>query len=246
MPEVYLQTISTDDPESDSADVAVAVTHFPWVVGRLAGCDQRVDLPFISRRHCALFLRDDRVWVRDLGSRNGTYLNGEPLTVARPLQDGDRLSLSQLAFQVRLEARPGTPAAGAGAVVEEAKAGGPARHVLVVEDNVDAAETLALLLKGWGHEVRVAHDGPAAIDAAQARQPDAVLLDIRLPGMDGYEVAQQLRTRPGFEKTTLVAMTGYDAEKARRRSEEAGFDHLLTKPVDPDALQELLSHSGVG
>jgi CheY-like chemotaxis protein len=116
--------------------------------------------------------------------------------------------------------------------------------VLVVEDNVDTAATLALLLKEWGHEVQVAHDGPAALQAAQAQPPDAVLLDIRLPGMDGYQVAERLRAQPGLAETTVVAMTGEDQEKARCRSPAVGFDDLLTKPVDPDVLRAVLRRSG--
>jgi CheY-like chemotaxis protein len=124
---------------------------------------------------------------------------------------------------------------------QAAEAASYARHVLVVEDNVDAAETLAILLKGWGHEVRVAHDGPSAIKAVQEQPPDTVFLDIHLPGMDGYEVAQQLRTQPGTGKAMVVAVTGYDEETAKCRSQEAGFDDLLLKPVNPEALREALS-----
>jgi CheY-like chemotaxis protein len=111
----------------------------------------------------------------------------------------------------------------------------------VVEDNEDAAETLAMLLKEWGHDVQVAHNGPQAIQAAQAHRPDTVLLDIRLPGMDGYQVAQRLRSEAGLEEALLVGMTGYPPEEDRRRQEEGGLQHLLAKPVDPETLHAVIS-----
>ena len=115
------------------------------------------------------------------------------------------------------------------------------RRVLVVDDNVDAAESLALLLRMAGHEVRVAHDGLAALAAAEADPPDLVFLDIGMPVMDGYEVARRLRRRPGLEDLLLVAMTGWSQEEDRRRSREAGFGHHLVKPVEPDVLYQLLA-----
>jgi CheY-like chemotaxis protein len=116
------------------------------------------------------------------------------------------------------------------------------RHqVLVVEDNPDAAETLAQLLTGWGHEVHIAHDGAQALQAAQAHPPDTVLLDICLPGMDGYQVAQRLRKEAGLEKARLVGMTGYVQEE-HDQPQAVGLTQVLTKPVDPEALQDLISH----
>ena len=106
---------------------------------------------------------------------------------------------------------------------------------------MDAAESLALLLRMEGHDVRVAHDGPAALAAVEADPPDLVFLDIGMPVMNGYDVAQRLRQRPGLENLVLVAMTGWGQEEDRRRSHEAGFDHHLVKPVDPDALHQLLA-----
>jgi two-component system CheB/CheR fusion protein len=116
-----------------------------------------------------------------------------------------------------------------------------ARKVLVVDDNVDAAHSVATLLQIWGHEIRVAHSGPDALQAAEAFQPDIVLLDIGLPGMSGYEVARQLRQQPRFQRTVLAAITGYGQEQDRRQSGQAGFDHHLTKPVAPATLQELMA-----
>jgi CheY-like chemotaxis protein len=108
-------------------------------------------------------------------------------------------------------------------------------------DRGDAAESLALVLRMEGHEVRVAHDGPAALAAVQAELPHLVFLDIGMPVMNGYDVAQRLRPRPGLESLVLVAMTGWGQEEDRRRSHEAGFDHYLIKPVEPDALRPLLA-----
>jgi CheY-like chemotaxis protein len=115
-----------------------------------------------------------------------------------------------------------------------------AARVLVVDDNVDAAETLADLLDLWGHPVCTVHDGAAALEQAESFQPAVVLLDIGLPGIDGYEVAQRLRRDQGY-CGLLIALTGYGQDEDRRRSEEAGFDHHLTKPVDPEVLRALLT-----
>jgi CheY-like chemotaxis protein len=113
--------------------------------------------------------------------------------------------------------------------------------VLVVDDNVDAADSLVALLEMWGHEAHARHDGPAVASAVSALRPEVVLLDIGLPGMDGYEVARQLRDLPGEPAPLLVAITGYGQPEDRRRSESAGFDVHLTKPVDPERLRELLA-----
>ncbi|HZU34709.1 MAG TPA: ATP-binding protein, partial [Gemmataceae bacterium] len=116
----------------------------------------------------------------------------------------------------------------------------PARHVLLVDDNQDAVETLAKLLRLDGHEVRTAYDGPTALGLARTRPPDVVLLDISLPGMDGFEVARRLRQDLGLKQALLVALTGYGHEEDRRRSRQAGFNVHLVKPVDVRALESLL------
>ncbi|MDI3284384.1 PAS domain S-box protein [Polyangium sp. 15x6] len=113
---------------------------------------------------------------------------------------------------------------------------GEHRRILVVDDNVDAAESLALMLGYLGHETRVAHDGPSTLQIAAAFQPELVLLDIGLPGLDGYEVARRLRAQRETRTAVLVAITGYGLEEDRRRARKAGFDHHLTKPVDHDRL----------
>jgi two-component system, chemotaxis family, CheB/CheR fusion protein len=114
-------------------------------------------------------------------------------------------------------------------------------RVLIVEDDADSAQTLALLLKLWGYEVAVVYDGPNALDATTTYQPDVVFLDIALPRMDGYEVARQLRRLPGMDKALLVAITGYGYEADVRRCKEAGIDGHFLKPVEPTVLRELLA-----
>jgi PAS domain S-box-containing protein len=114
------------------------------------------------------------------------------------------------------------------------------RRILVVEDNVDAGQTLALGLGAIGHEVRLAHDGPSALEIAAEFQPEVVLLDIGLPGMDGYEAGRRLRSAKGVEGTVLVAVTGYGQEEDRQRARDAGFDHHLVKPITPDAILAVL------
>ncbi len=117
---------------------------------------------------------------------------------------------------------------------------GPSRRVVVIEDNVDAAESLQLLLEIWGHQVEMVHDGPAGLEAVRRFEPDVVLCDIGLPGgMDGYEVARRLRSAGSTAR--LVALTGYGQQEDQRRALEAGFDLHLTKPVEPVALQKLLA-----
>jgi two-component system CheB/CheR fusion protein len=116
--------------------------------------------------------------------------------------------------------------------------------VLVVDDNADAAETLAMLLEHWGHDVKLAVDGPTALETAAAQHPDLVLLDIGLPGMTGYEVAEQIRANPALSDTVLVAMTGYGQAEDKKRSRQAGFTLHLVKPVEPPLLQKLLSSLG--
>jgi CheY-like chemotaxis protein len=112
--------------------------------------------------------------------------------------------------------------------------------VLVVDDNVDAAETLATVLQMTGREARTVNDGPGVLEAARDFEPDIVLLDIGLPGMSGYEVARQLRADAGLGRTVLIAVTGWGSEDDRRRSRDAGFDEHLTKPVDLAVLEPLL------
>ena len=135
----------------------------------------------------------------------------------------------------------GTPAdRKRGAPFAPDKAGTAARRVMVVDDNLDSADTMAELIRIWGHEVRTANDGPSALECARGFRPQVVLLDVGLPGMDGYELARRLRAE-GLAGTLLVSVTGYGQEEDRRRAQEAGFDHHLTKPVDPDTLLRIVA-----
>jgi CheY-like chemotaxis protein len=116
------------------------------------------------------------------------------------------------------------------------------RRVLVVDDNVDSADTLAALLRVQGHETAVAYDGATAVDLGRSFRPQIVLLDICLTkGMDGYEVAHWLRREPGLEDTFFAALTGYPEESDQHRSQETGFDAHLVKPVNLSTLEKLLA-----
>jgi CheY-like chemotaxis protein len=115
------------------------------------------------------------------------------------------------------------------------------QRILVVEDNRDSADSLRLLLEYSGHEVAVAYSGHDGVQAAERYQPDVVLCDIGLPGLDGYGVARKLRDNPATAKARLIAVTAYGQDEDRRRSHEAGFEQHLVKPVDPDALRRVLN-----
>jgi pSer/pThr/pTyr-binding forkhead associated (FHA) protein len=133
MPQVHLVTLAAGE---ESREDAIVLSSFPCVVGRHSGCDHRLRDPSVSRRHCAFRLRNGQVWVEDLGSLNGARLNGEPLTVARPLADGDHLELADLAFRVRVSGGP------AEAVLPELPLGGATENVQATGDDVAGAETL--------------------------------------------------------------------------------------------------------
>lgn len=124
--------------------------------------------------------------------------------------------------------------------------GHPARRVLVIEDNRDAAESLKLLLELLGHQVRVAYTGPDGVRMADEWRPDVVVSDIGLPGLDGYAVARELKLRSVASTARLIAVTGYGSEEDRRRAREAGFHGLLTKPADPAALTALIGEEWPG
>jgi len=116
----------------------------------------------------------------------------------------------------------------------------PVRRVLVVDDNEDGAESLAMLLRAEGHHVEVAQDGARALEAAETFRPEVVLLDIGLPGMDGYDACRAMRARPGGDRIVIAALTGWAQEDDHRRSRDAGFDAHLAKPVERAALSALL------
>lgn len=118
---------------------------------------------------------------------------------------------------------------------------GPPLRILVVDDNVDAAQTLSMLLEELGHDVRTAHTGPSALAATDDYQPSLLLLDIGMPGLNGYEVAKRIREQSHFDDVVLVAITGYGQEADRQLSRQAGFDHHLVKPADLRQLERILA-----
>jgi signal transduction histidine kinase/ActR/RegA family two-component response regulator len=142
-------------------------------------------------------------------------------------------------FIVELPALHGDAEADDGSEPLSAKV--PPRRILLVDDNVDAAETLGLLLTTLGATISVAHSGHAALASLDAFEPDTVLLDIGMPEMDGYEVARAIRNRPRHADVLLIALTGWGQQDDQRRSRAAGFDHHLVKPPDLEKLRELLA-----
>jgi CheY-like chemotaxis protein len=138
---------------------------------------------------------------------------------------------------------PPSPASGDASRVDATQV---PKRILVVDDNVDGADALAMLLELGGHTVCVAYDGPQALKACAELHPDVVFLDIGLPCMDGYEVARRLREREaqgdlGAARPFLIALTGWGTDADRRRALDAGFDHHLTKPVQPETLDAFLA-----
>ena len=161
-------------------------------------------------------------------------LHGGTVTVSSTLGQGSE-------FVVRLPAMPTALALAAPA--QDGSARPPPKvpqRILVVDDNVDAAQSLAMLLEMTGHDTRLAYDGPAAVQAAIDYHPDVVLLDIGLPGLDGYKVAQRIRQQAELKNVVLVALTGYGQDSDRQRSQDAGFDHHLVKPADYNDIEKIL------
>jgi CheY-like chemotaxis protein len=146
-------------------------------------------------------------------------------------------------FVVRMPALLRPAAETTHATSSEASHRGRAR-VLIVEDNHDAADSLMMLLELRGHRVRVAYDGVAGIESARANAPDVMLVDLGLPGIDGYEVARQVRRDPDLEQVVLVALTGYGREQDKQQSLAAGFHYHLVKPISPDTLHALVARLG--
>ncbi len=142
-------------------------------------------------------------------------------------------------FTVRLPLLPqGALAAG---IASEPRVEGSSLKVLIVDDNVSSAETTGRMLSMIGHETTLAFGGQEALEAARTFHPDVIMLDLGMPGMSGYDVCRELRRDPGFERTMLIAQTGWGQESDRRKTREAGFDHHLTKPVDLQELSRLLA-----
>ena len=224
--------------EAGGATGKITVDHFPYVIGRRRECDLRVSNACVSRQHCRFFLRDGRVCVEDLRSLNGTFVNEERLREPRPLLDGDVLRVAYVVFKVRAPVTVDDRTVVRSAFGASRLAGG--RRVLVIEDDDNAAQSLALILQAWGCRVRVAHDGDEALQAAREYPADAVLLDVRLPGMNGYEVARRLRAEAGMDTAKMVAMTGDPEAAGAGQSSEKGVQQVLMKPVGPDTLWEVI------
>jgi two-component system OmpR family response regulator len=117
------------------------------------------------------------------------------------------------------------------------------RRILLVDDSVDAAEAMSMLLETLGHEVRTMHDGPSALAMVDDFAPDVVILDIGLPGMNGFELAREMRARPNTKTALMIALTGYGGESDRQKAREAGFDHHLVKPVSFAAIEKVIVNS---
>jgi CheY-like chemotaxis protein len=145
-------------------------------------------------------------------------------------------------FIVKLPLHDGQVAqtAAAGSQIEAELSDSTALQLLVVDDNVDSVEALGMWLRIEGHCVEIAYSGEEALPVAISNRPDAVVLDLALPGMDGYEVVRRLRREPGFDSVCFIAMTGFGAYADRERARQAGFDHHMVKPIDHDALSQLL------
>ena len=120
---------------------------------------------------------------------------------------------------------------------------GTSLKILIVDDNVDAAGMFAMLCQIDGHEVRTAYNGAEGLAAAREFAPEAVFLDISLPDMTGYHVAEEMRRLPSLAKTMLVAMTGFDDEEHQNRSERAGFNHHVVKPADHAFIKQILDEA---
>jgi CheY-like chemotaxis protein len=143
-----------------------------------------------------------------------------------------------------LVASPAEPLLASPAIPLTSPPRAPERYrILVVDDQVNELHELCLLLRLFGHEVHAAHSGQEALALSATTQPQVVLLDLRMPGMDGFETARRLRAQPDMEHTLLVAMTGYAGDSDHDQARLAGFDHHLVKPVSFETVQQLLSAS---
>lgn len=243
MPELFLEQIGRNHPGSPNTESGITITKFPYTIGRMPDSDYTLPDPMISRSHCTFFCKGSEIWIQDLQSTNGTFVNARKVSGGRMVQDGDLIKLGILFFQAHLAAAAVEATKDAGTTLNVRRPKQTPHQVLVVDDNVDGAETLADLLKYWGHQVRVAYDGPTALRTAQEFHPDTILLDLKMPGMDGYQVAGQLRLQAGLEKAVVIAITGYDSQMDQRRSRQAGIDRLLVKPVDLADLEAVFNQT---
>jgi signal transduction histidine kinase len=147
---------------------------------------------------------------------------------------------AEFVVKLPLHDRTGTLDTGTGSGAEQQLPGNAALQLLVVDDNVDSVEALGMWLRIEGHGVEIAYSGEEALAVAAAHRPDAVVLDLALPGIDGYEVARRLRHEAGFDGVCFIAMTGFGAYADRERARQAGFDHHMVKPIDHSVLSHLL------
>jgi PAS domain S-box-containing protein len=166
-------------------------------------------------------------------------LHGGSVEAHSVLGQGSEFVVRLPAMPLPLTALPESPVPASESAAPSKKSSSGCR-VLVVDDNVDAAQSLAKLLEMTGHETLLAYDGTSALQAAIDYRPEVVLLDIGLPGLDGYEVAERIRQQDGLKGVVLVALTGYGQDSDRQRSQEAGFDHHLVKPCDFDEIEKIL------
>ncbi len=204
--------------------------------------------PNVLARVFELFTQAERALDRAEGGL------GVGLTIARnlaQLHGGDIQARSDglgrgSEFVVRLPALPAAATVGTAPADRGAPPRGSSRRVLIVDDNPDVAESLSMILEVLGHHVRAVHDGPQALAAARANRPDVMLVDIGLPGMNGYDVARAARSDPALAAVVLVALTGYGTDEDKARSIAAGFDHHLVKPVNVEALGDLVGRIGDG
>jgi CheY-like chemotaxis protein len=172
------------------------------------------------------------------GGEVGVHVEEAGRTVFRlTLPRGGRVRLRPSSSAAASE----TTATSTSSAAVPANTGTPPLRILVVDDNRDSADSLAILLELDGNELRTAYDGVEAVEVAAEFRPDVVLLDLGLPRLDGYQAAQRIRSEPWGEKVVLVALTGWDHDDDRRRTSEAGFDQHLVKPVDSVALMKILS-----
>jgi len=203
---------------------------------------QRGIAPELMPRIFDLFTQAERSLARSQGGlgiglslvQRLVEMHGGKVAASSVVGQGSQFVV-RLPLVLPVEPEPRSPA------TEKAMPSRPPLRVLVVDDNVDTATSLALLLRELGDDVRTAYDGPAALEAALDYRPDVALLDIGLPGLDGFEVAKRMRQQPIFRDVVLVAMTGYGQESDRQRSQAAGFDHHLVKPIKFKKLQEILA-----
>lgn len=223
MPSVFLRSLLSDSDEHE-----LHIRRFPCVIGRQHDCNVQIVHPWVSRRHCAFVLQDGQVFLQDLKSSHGTTLNGTRLEHPQIVRSGDLITLPCGSFHARVPSDSGKLSS---------------RHhcVLVVDDNKIAANMLAQLMERMGNDVYVADTGPSAIKTARACHPDLIFVDIHMPEMDGYELADHLRHEPGLERARMLAVTGYPQDENPDRLQEVGIGGVLIKPVDVQRLRNVLT-----